>query len=144
MDRLNLKRGTITSTWGPIHIDASVVQRFREAVGLPVEEAHELVPPTLLFHLCRDKVDVHADVRPHETLDDHLKNPVNGGSVWQWDRRVRAGESVSAVARLKSAALRQGNSGAIAIVQTEVTLLDQAQQTVGRLEQTLIYRDASE
>ena len=140
VERLQRKCGETSAEWGPLLVDASALSRFREAVGLPTADAFDVVPPTLLFHLSRTQVDVHRDARPQESLDEHLGNPVNGGSAYRWLRPVRVGESVSARVSLKSAELRAAKSGPLAIVVSETTVFDAAQQRVAVLAQTIIYR----
>ena len=140
VERLQRKCGETSAEWGPLVVEASTVSRFREAVGLPTADALDVVPPTLLFNLSRTKVDVHRDARPQESLDEHLGNPVNGGSAYRWFRPVRVGETVSARVTLKSAELRAAKSGPLAIVVSETSVFDAARQCVAVLAQTIIYR----
>jgi hypothetical protein len=140
IERLASRSGEVLREWGPVSVDPLAVRRFREAVGWPGASESTSIPPTILVHLQDDPVDVHHDVRPREVLDSVLTNPVNGGTRYQWMRPIKLGETIFGRMKMHSAFQREGKSGPLAFVVTETLFLDADENTIARMEKTMIYR----
>lgn len=140
IDRLVARRDELLSAWGPVTLDAVTVARFSEALGWPVEANKETVPPAILLQLGNVEIDITRDARPHEDIDPGLVNAVNGGTAMRWFRPLKAGEGISGQVRLKDAYIREGKSGAMAIVLIETIFLDIASQPVASAQKTTIFR----
>lgn len=141
VDRLKGRLGETLRSWGPERLEPVLVERFREAIGVPSGE-EQPVPPTMLMHLGGGRVDVERDVRPREVIDDVLLNPVNGGTSYTWLRPLKAGDEISGTVLLKDAYLREGRSGPLAMVITQTRFSDGSGEDVAVAEKTMIYRGA--
>jgi hypothetical protein len=141
IERLLARRGEVLRAWGPTTLDDVTIARFEEAEGWPVRGGD--LSPAILLQLGNARVDVHADQRPHESLDDALKNPVNGGTAVWWFRAVRRGETMRGETRLGEARMREGKSGPMALVVLETRFFNDAKELVGRTEKTMIFRDVA-
>lgn len=141
VERLQVRHGEVLRRWGPLLLDPVTIARFEEAEGWPVQPLPTgTVPPALLLHLGNETVDVHHDRRPHETLDEGLKNPVNGGSAVWWLRPVGLGEAVSGEVSIGAVSTRQGKSGPLALVVLDTRIIDATGALVARIEKTMIFR----
>ena len=141
VERLCLRKGSRLKDLGRAPVDRISVRRFREALGLPPDPTLG-VPPMLVHHLLRPDVDVTVDVRPHETIDSVLDNPVNGGTEVSFNRALRLEETISGELVLADAYLREGKSGAMAVVVTESRYADSQGAPVACVRSTMIYRGA--
>lgn len=139
VERLRLRKGHRLKDLGRAPVDRVSVRRFREALGL-LPDPDLGVPPMLVHHLLRPDVDVSVDVRPHETIDSVLDNPVNGGTEITLDRLLRLDETISGELLLFDAYLRDGKSGPMAVVVTESRYSDAQGQRVASVRSTMIYR----
>ena len=137
--RLGERVGESLRSAGPVEVDAVSVRRFREAIGLEPDPALG-VPPAMLSHVFRPDVDISADVRPRETIDAQLINPVNGGTELWLNRRLQLGDRLRCDTRLYEVSVREGRSGPMVFVATESAYVDAAGLEVGRLRHTMIYR----
>jgi len=142
VERLVARRGEVLRVWGPVRLDPVTIARFEEAEGWPVRSVSDAgVSPAILLQLGNDPVDVHQDRRPYETIDEGLRNPVNGGTAVQWFRVVRPGDSVAGEVRIKDAYAREGKAGPLTFVVLETRVLDAAHSLVARAEKTMIFRE---
>jgi hypothetical protein len=138
--RLMARQGEILQAWGPVQLDSVTIAHFVEAEGWPTLAVADQMSPAILLQLGNGPVDVHADRRPHETLDVDLKNPVNGGTAVWWHRAVRAGDTVSGEVAIKAAYVRDGKAGPLGFVILETRFLDGTGALLARAEKTIIYR----
>jgi len=122
-----------------VTVERSVVDRFCEAIGWRGRDADD-IPVAVIAHLFRDSADVHRDERPRETIDDALVNPMNGGTEFEFHRRPRIGEMISAQSILKDVYSRQGKSGPLGFVVTETNFFDAAGSPIAAQRVTMIYR----
>ncbi len=138
-ERLAARVGESLRSAGPVEIDAVSVRRFREAIGLDPDPRLG-VPPAMLAHIFRPDVDLSADVRPRETIDSQLINPVNGGTDLLLHRRLALGDRLRCETRLHEVSVREGRSGPLVFVTTESVYVDAASAELGRIRHAMIYR----
>ncbi len=144
VERLTARQGEILRAWGPLRLDPVTISRFEEAVGWPVQSmSDDAVSPAILLQLGNDPVDVHEDRRPLETIDEGLKNPVNGGTTVLWFRPLRPGDSIAGAVRIHNAYVREGKAGPLAFVVLETRFVDDAGGLVARAEKTIIFREVA-
>ncbi len=144
VERLQARRGEVLRQWGPLELDSITIARFNEAEGWPVQpQAKATVQPALLLQVGNEVVDVHHDRRPHETLDEGLRNPVNGGTAVWWSRPVVAGETVSGTVSIGSVSTRQGKSGPLALVVLETRITASDGTLVERTDKTVVFREGA-
>ncbi|GAA5231840.1 MaoC family dehydratase [Verticiella sediminum] len=140
--RLAGKKGVLLDALGSATADAVTVRRLREALGLPADPSLG-VPMMAIAHLFRADADVGCDVRPHETIDASLRDPVNGGTEVKFSRPLRLGETISAERTLADAFVREGKSGPLAIIVTQTRYRDAQQEEVACVRSTMVYRGAA-
>lgn len=137
--RLSGRVGQLLSSTGPVEVDLLSVRRFREAIGLDPDPLLG-VPPAMLPHIFRPDANLSADVRPRETIDEQLVNPVNGGTEMLLHRVLAIGDQLRCDTRLHEVTVREGRLDPLVFVSTESVYLDSDSAEVGRIRQTMIYR----
>lgn len=137
VERLHSRKAEVLARRGPVTLEQAHVDRFREAIGWTGTDAS--LPPTLVAHLFREDVDIHADKRPRESIDDAFVNPVNGGTRFELHRPPAIGSGIEAVTTLADVYLRQGKSGPLAFVVTETAYADET-GPLAAMRVTMIYR----
>ncbi len=139
IERLASRKGSQLKALGQAPVDRVSVSRYREALGL-VADPHLGIPPMLIAHLLRPHANVTVDVRPQETIDTVLNNPVNGGTEVAFLRPLRLDEIISGEVILADAYVRDGKNGPLAVVITEARYRDMQANDVARVRSTMIYR----
>jgi len=139
VDRLRTKIGSRLRDLGSAAVDPVSVRRYREALGLDPDPAQG-APAMMVAHLLRPDADVTVDRRPTESIDAVLVDPVNGGTEIRMTRPLRLGETIHGEVLLADTYLREGRSGAMAVVVTESRFTDAGQHEVATLRSTMIYR----
>ena len=139
VDRLRTKIGSRLKDLGSGTVDPVSVRRYREALGLLPDPALG-VPAMMVAHLLRADADVTRDQRPSESIDDALVDPVNGGTEVEFVRPLVLGESIHGEIFLADAYMREGKSGALAVVVTASRYTDAQRREVANVRSTMIYR----
>jgi hypothetical protein len=139
--RLSALKGQRLKALGEAPVDVVSVRRYREALGLSPDPQLG-VPPMMVAHLLRPDANVDVDVRPRETIDAVLVNPVNGGTEVTFTRALRLDEVVNGELLLADAYLREGKNGPLAIVITEAVYRDASGADLARVRSTMVYRGA--
>lgn len=139
VERLRARIGSRLRDLGLTTVDPVSVRRFREALGLDPDPTLG-VPPMLVAHVLRADADVSVDRRPSESIDAVLADPVNGGTEVRFERPLRLGETIRGETLLADAYLREGRSGALAVVVSETRYSDGDGRAVATLRATMVYR----
>jgi N-terminal half of MaoC dehydratase len=139
VDRLRARIGSRLRELGTATVDPVSVRRFREALGLNPDPALG-APVMMVAHVLRADADVSVDRRPSESIDAVLADPVNGGTEIRITRPLRVGETIRGEMVLADAYLREGRSGALAVVITESRYTDTNDLEVATLRATMVYR----
>ena len=124
-------------------VERGAIQRFAEAIGdanpLWNDEAAArqscygglIAPPTFLRSLRHGRPELPFDLPVSRLLD--------GGSEWEYFEPVRAGDRITAVARITDLTERAGRLGAMILLTTVTTYRNQFDQVVATQTNTLIH-----
>lgn len=116
-------------------VTKEAVQRFMEATedpalqsGKPIEYAPPTFPTTFRVRV------------PSLTLDGNKMQLLHGEQAYSYTRSLRIGEEVTCVARVVDVRQRDGRSGSMTIIVSELTGTDSQQQHVFTARGTSIVR----
>lgn len=139
-----MRRQAIGSETAPIttEIEKGAIIKFARAIGddnpLFSDEVGArqgpygglVAPPTFLRSVVSSRMDLPFDLPLERVLD--------GGSDWEYFEPVRAGDRITAVARLTDIAERTGRLGVMVIMTIVVTYRNQLDQVAATQTNTLI------
>ncbi len=112
-----------------LEVEKGAIMRFAEAIGDPnpvyndeaaarkLPSGSLVAPPTFLRSM--------REVRPRLPFDIPFERLLDGGSDWQYFQPVRAGDRITAVARITSIQERTGRLGLMLFLTTEITYTNQ-------------------
>ena len=113
-------------------VTARDIKRFAQAIGAPSpSDSDEALLAPALFCQTMTFEDLPIEALPADGSPAELDLPlparrvVGGGSEYVINRRVRAGEVITVVSRLKDVVPRQGKSGLLYLLVVETGFTDQ-------------------
>ena len=125
-----------------LEVEKGHIQRFAEAIGDPSPQYNDeaaarktpyggiIAPPTFLRAVRGIQLELPFELSFSRRLD--------GGSDWEYFQPVRAGDRITAVARIAELAERSGRLGTMIFMTTVTTYRNQFDEVVATQTNTLI------
>ncbi len=114
-------------------VEAGHLKRFAEAIGDPNPRWLEEAPPTFLVAIAPTSIHL-------KEAEEYGQGWLNGGNRFEHLEPVRAGDVITATAKVADAYEKSGSSGALLFIVFETEYVNQHGRTVARLRGTAIRR----
>jgi acyl dehydratase len=128
-----LKRKLGTELWSvEYEIEKGMIRRFVQAIGDPSPRWQVVAPPTLVLTIGLDQIQQEIlDSFPSATI-------LHGSTELECYQPVRAGDILTATAKVANIRERQGKMGKTAFVTVDTTYKNQEREPVARCRQMVI------
>ena len=114
-------------------VEAGHLKRFAEAIGDANPRWLEEAPPTFLVAIAPTSIHL-------KEAEEYGQGWLNGGNRFEHLEPVRAGDVITATAKVADAYEKSGSSGALLFIVFETEYVNQHGRTVARLRGTAIRR----